>query len=212
MSTLREFIDKNLKTGFIHPSHSPTRAPVFFVKKKNGSLRLCIDYRGLNKITKRNWYPIPLVANLLDALAKAHYYTKLDLHHAYHLVRITDSDKWKTAFQTHWGSFEFQVTPFGLCNAPSTWQQFINKVLADLIDVCIVVYLDDILIYSNNMHDHRKHVCEVLHCLQKHRLFCGPEKCEFHVQTTEYLGFILSPSRLVMDTKKIQTILDWPVP
>ena len=201
---LRKFLDDNLKNGFIRPSRLPAGAPVFFVKKKSGALRLCVDYRGFNTITRKNWYPIPLVSDLLNALAKAHYYTKLDLKHAYHLVRITDGDEWKTAFWTKWGSYEFLMVPFSLCNAPLVWQQFINEVLADLIDVCVVVYLDDILIYSDNLPDHRKHVRDVLRRLRKHRLFCGTEKCEFHVQTMEYLGFILSPSGLTMDEKKVR--------
>ena len=156
-----------------------------------------MDYCGLNTITCKNRYPILLVSDLLDALAKARYYTKLDLKHAYHLVRITDGDEWKTAFRTKWGSYEFLMVPFSLCNAPSVWQQFISEVLADLIDMCVVVYLDDILIYSDNLSDHRKHVCDVLQRLQKHRLFCGTEKCEFHVQTMEYLGFILSQHQAI---------------
>ena len=171
-----------------------------------------MDYRGLNTITRKNRYPIPLISDLLNTPAKARYYTKLDLKHAYHLVRIADGDEWKTAFRTKWGSYEFLVVPFGLCNAPSVWQQFINEVLADLIDVCVVVYLDDILIYSDNLSDHRKHVRDVLRRLRKHRLFCGTEKCEFHVQTVEYLGFILSPSGLTMDEKKVRTITEWPTP
>ena len=205
---LQRFLDDNLKNGFIRPSRSPAGAPIFFVKKKSGALRLCVDYHGLNTSLAR----IPLISDLLNAPVKAPYYTKLDLKHAYHLIHIADGDEWKTAFRTKWGSYEFLMVPFGLCNAPSVWQQFINEVLADLIDVCIVVYLDDILIYSDNLSDHCKHVHDVLRRLHKHCLFCRTEKCKFHIQTVEYLGFILSPSGLTMDEKKVRTITEWLTP
>ncbi len=150
LKALHEFIDDNLCSGFITPSCSPHRAPVLFVKKKTSELRLCIDFCGLNKISKKDRYPLPLISDLLDSARSARIYTKLDLRHAYHLVCIAEGDEWKTAFRTRYSSFEWHVMPFGLTNAPVVFQRFVNDVFADMLDVSIVVYLNDILIYSND--------------------------------------------------------------
>ena len=139
-----------------------------------------MDYRGLNRITKKDRYPLPPLTDLLDAPKKARVFTKIDLRHAYHLVRIADGEEWKTTFRTRYGSFEWLVMPFGLTNAPMAFQRFINNIFSDLLDVCIIVYLDDILIYSEDMTQHRKHVKKVLRCLHKNRLYAAPAKCEFH--------------------------------
>jgi len=210
--TLKQFIDENLTNGFICSTSSPHRAPVLFVKKKDGSLRLCIDFRGLNKITKKDRYPLPLISDLLDSPRKARIYTKIDLRHAYHLVRIAEGDEWKTAFRTRYGAFEWSVMPFGLTNAPAAFQRFMNDVFSDLLDVCVVVYLDDILIYSDNITQHRSHVKEVLKRLQKAGLYAKAEKCEFHSDSVEYLGYVLSPSGLTMSDAKVKTIQEWPEP
>ena len=212
LDTLRDYIEENLRSGFIRPLNSPCGAPVLFIKKKDGSLRLCVDYRGLNKITRKDRYPLPLVLDLLDALRKARIYTKIDLRHAYNLVRIAPGDEWKTAFRTRYGSFEWLVMPFGLSNAPAAFQRFVNEVFADLLDVCVVVYLDDILIYSDNPDEHRAHVREVLRRLRKHHLYARTDKCEFHAESVEYLGYILSREGLTMAESKIKAILDWPEP
>ena len=212
LDTLRDYIEENLRSGFIRPSNSPCGAPVLFVKKKDGSLRLCVDYRGLNKITRKDRYPLPLVSDLLDAPRKARIYTKINLRHAYNLVRIAPGDEWKTAFRTRYGSFEWLVMPFGLSNAPAAFQRFVNEVFADLLDVCVVVYLDDILIYSDNPDEHRAHVREVLRRLRKHHLYARADKCEFHAESVEYLGYILSRDGLTMAESKIKAILDWPEP
>ncbi|KAJ8454533.1 hypothetical protein ONZ45_g19267 [Pleurotus djamor] len=210
--TVKQFIDEHLGMGFIRHTNSPHGAPVLFAKKKDGSLRLCVDYRGLNKITKRDRYPLPLIANLLDAPKKARYYTKIDLRHAYHLVRIREGDEWKTAFRTRYGSFEWLVMPFGLTNAPAAFQRFMNDIFGDLIDKCVIVYLDDILIYSDDLAEHKKMVKEVLRRLRANKLYAKGEKCEFHADTVEYLGYILSPDGLKMAEDKIKTIQDWPEP
>jgi len=180
LSALRTFIDENLNTGFIRPASSSHAAPVLFVKKKDGSLRLCVDFRGLNKITKKDRYPLPLISDLLDSPSRAKIYSKIDLRHAYHLVQIAPGDEWKTAFRTRYGSYEWLVMPFGLTNAPAAFQRFVNTIFTDMLDVCIVVYLDDILIYSEDMESHQQHVREVLCRLRLHGLFAKPEKCEFH--------------------------------
>ena len=212
LNTLREFIDENLSTGFIRPTSSSLAAPVLFVKKKDSSLRLCVNYRGLNKLTRKDRYPLSLISDLLDSPSRAKVYTKINLWHAYHLVRIANGDEWQTAFRTRYGSYEWLVMPFGLTNAPSAFQRFMNTIFADMLDVCVVVYLDDILIYLDNKEDHRKHVWEVLRHLRKHSLYAKPEKCEFHLESMEYLGYCLAPSGLTMAQNKIQTICDWPEP
>ena len=162
LETLRSFIEEHVNLGFIRPSKSPHGAPILFVKKKDGSLRLCVDYHGLNRISKKDRYPLPLLTDLLDAPKKARVFTKIDLRHAYHLVRIADGEEWKTTFRTHYGSFEWLVMPFGLMNAPAAFQRFMNDIFSDLLDVCVIVYLDDILIYSEDMTQHKAHVKEVL--------------------------------------------------
>jgi len=212
LETLRGFINENLRFGFIRPTSSSHAAPVLFVKKKVGSLQLCADYRGLNKISKKDQYPLPLISDLLNSLSQAKVYTKIDLQHAYHLVRIAKGDEWKTAFRTRYGSYEWQVMPFGLTNAPAAFQRFVNSVFANMLNVCIVVYLDIILVYSDNMEDHTEHVREVLQRLCQHKLYTKPEKCEFHSDSVEYLGYFLSPDGLTMSQDKVKTICDWPEP
>ena len=212
LSALQTFIDNNLNTGFIQPTASSHAALVLFIKKKDGSLCLCVDFRGLNKITKKDRYPLPLISNLLDSPSRAKIYSKIDLRHVYHLVQIALGDEWKTTFCMRYGSYKWLVMPFGLTNPPATFQHFVNTIFADMLDVCIMVYLDDILIYSEDMESHQQHVREVLHCLQLHCLFAKPEKCKFHSDSVEYLGYHLSPEGLMMSPDKIQTISDWPEP
>lgn len=212
LDALKTFIDENIRRGFIAPSNSPYAASVLFVKKKSGELRLCVDYRALNKITKKDRYPLPLISELLDSPRRAKVYTKLDLRHAYHLVQIAKGDEWKTAFRTHYGSFEWRVMPFGLTNTPAAFQCFVNDMFADLLDVTVIVYLDDVLIYSDDHESHKEHVREVLRRLRANGLFANPKKCEFNKTTVEYLGYILSPDGLRMSMDKVQTILDWPTP
>ena len=148
----------------------------------------------------------------MDCLHSAHVFTKLDLCGTYNLVRIADSEEWKTAFCTHYGSYEFQVMHYGLMNAPASFQQFMNEVFKDMLDVSVIVYLDDILVYSKNPDDHIKHITEVLECLHTNDLFIKVNKCEFSMDTTNFLGFIVSPDSLKMDDSKIQVICDWPMP
>jgi hypothetical protein len=209
---LREFIDEHVRIGFIRPTNSPHGAPVLFVRKKDGSLRLCVDFRGLNKISKKDRYPLPFISDLLSTAGKARLYTTIDLRHAYHLVRVAEGDEWKTAFRTRYGSFEWLVMPFGLTNAPAAFQRFMNDIFSDLLDVYVTVYLDDILIYSDDPAKHKEHVREVLSRLRKHGLYARPDKCHFSVDSVEYLGFILSKEGLKMDPSKVRTVQDWPEP
>ena len=212
LEVLKEYIDENLSKGHIRHSKSPAGAPVLFVKKKDGSLRLCVDYRGLNAMTVKNRYPLPLPNEILDRLQGAKHFTKIDLCSGYSHVRIDEGDEWKTAFRTRYGHFKYLVMPFGLTNAPATWQRFINEVLADLIDVNVIVYLDDIIIYSDDPASHQEHVHEVLRWLWKNKLFTNAKKCKWNVNTVEYLDYIMSPLGLTMATDKVKTIIDWPTP
>ena len=211
LQTLREFIDEHLANGLICPTHSPSRALVLFIKKKDGSLWLCVDFQGLNKITKKDRYLLPRITDLLDSPRKARFYSKIDLWHAYHLIQIQEGDEWKTAFCTRYGSFEWCVMPFGLTNAPATFQRLMNNVFSDLLDICVLVYLDNILIYSDTLEEHRHHIREVLLQLWNNKLYTRGDKCSFHEDTVEYLGFVLSPNSLSMDPGKVSTILEWPV-
>src|SRR6266436_2862947 len=209
---LREFLEEHTRNGFIHPSKSPWGSPVLFVKKKDGSLHLCVDFHALNRVTEKDHYPLPLISDLLTSPAPARIYSKIDLKHAYHLVCIAEGDEPKTAFRTRYSSYEWRVMPFGLSNVPAAFKRFINEVLRDLMDVCTVGYLDDILIYSDSLEDHRDHIREVLHRLRMAGLYANLKKCKFHTDTVEYLGFILSPKGLQMDPTKVSMIQDWPEP
>ena len=166
----------------------------------------------LNRISKKDHYPLLLISDLLDSSRKAWVYSKIDFCHAYHLVCIANGDEWKTAFRTCYGSFEWSVMPFGLTNAPAAFQRFMNDIFSDLLDVCVVIYLDDILIYSNNMSEHHRHVKEVLKRLRKAGLYAKAEKYKFYSESVEYLGYILSPSDLTMSDDKVKIIQDWPEP
>ena len=180
--------------------------PVLFVKKKDGLLHLYVDFCGLNCISKKNHYLLLLISDLLNLSCKAYVYSKIDLHHAYYLVHIADGNEWKTTFRTCYGLFEWFVIPFDLTNAPMAFQQFINNIFSDLLDVCVIIYLDDILIYLNNMSKYHWYVKEVLKHLCKAGLYTKVEKCEFHSKLVEYLEYILSPSGLIMSNDKVKII------
>ena len=175
-------------------------------------MTLCVDFWGLNKVMKKDCYPFPLITDLLDVPRKAWIYTKTNLQHVYHLVQIAEGNEWKTAFWTHYGSFEWLVMLFGLTNGPVAFQKFMNNIFGDLLDQCIVVYLDNIQIYSNNPEQHMKHVQEVLWQLQKHGLYAQAKKCEWHHNSVAFLGYIMSSEGLTMADDKIHAILDWPEP
>ncbi|XP_054826969.1 uncharacterized protein LOC129324030 [Eublepharis macularius] len=209
---LRDFLTTNLRRGFICPSTSPTSAPVLFVKKKNGELRLCNDYRALNKISIRDRYPLPLIPDLLEQVKGAQIYTKLDLRGAYNLVRIREGDEWKTAFSTRYGQYEYLVMPFGLTNAPAVFQRLMNDIFRDILDQFVIVYLDDILIYSRDASQHTRHVRTVLQRLRQHGLFAKLEKCAFHRPTVEFLGHVLSPHGIRMDPAKVEAVQTWQAP
>ncbi|QRW21225.1 Retrotransposable element Tf2 protein [Rhizoctonia solani] len=209
---LKETIEKQLKARLIQPSKSPMASPILFVKKKNGKLRMCVDYRRLNSMTKKNVYPLPLPQNLIEKLQGAKIFSKFDLKAGYNLVQIKEGDKWKTAFKTKYGLFEYLVMPFGLTNAPAVFQDMMNEIFRDLLDVYVIIYLDNILVFSSNERDHKAHVREVLKRLQDNDLFCNIKKCHFHVKKIDYLGFIISESGIEVDQSKVTDAMDWSTP
>ena len=212
LEAMRAYLEENLARGFIRKSTSPAGAPVLFVKKKDGSLRLCVDYRGLNAVTIKDRTPLPLIKETLDSIKGAQVFTSLDLRGAYNLVRVQEGEEWKTAFRTRYGLFEYCVMPFGLTNAPATFQAMINEVLRPYIDVFCAVYLDDILIYSRRSADHSEHVRTVLRTLQAHNLFVKAEKCKWGVTEVEFLGYVLTPQGARMEESKLDAIREWPRP
>src|SRR6185295_9007764 len=165
--------------GFIRPSVSPFSAPVLFVHKKEGTLCLCVNYRALNKNTVKNWYPFPRIDDLMDQLQGAKVFSKIDLHSGYHQISITSANIHKMAFRTHFGHFEFTVLPFGLTNAPVTFMTLMNNVFHDLLDKFIIIYLDDILVYSKNASEHQDHLRQVFLLLRKYHPFGKLSKCDF---------------------------------
>jgi transposase InsO family protein len=212
LAVLREYLDKALVHGHIRHSVSPAGAPVLFVPKKDGSLRLCVDYRGLNKVTRKNRLALPLISEVLDQLSGARLFTKLDLKDAYHRIRVREGDEWKTAFRTKYGHFEYVVMPFGLANAPATFQAYINKALHGLVDQICVVYLDDIMIYSRTEEEHAEHVRLVLERLRGHQLYANPAKCDFFTDRVDFLGFVVDATGTHMDPERVKAIAEWPIP
>lgn len=209
---MEKYIKDSLAAGLIRPSSSPVGAGFFFVTKKDQTLRPCIDFRGLNNITVKNKYPLPLLSSAFELLHGATVFTKLDLRNAYHLVRIREGDEWKTAFNTPLGHFEYLVLPFGLTNAPAVFQALVNDVLRDFINHFVFVYLDDILIFSKDMSDHISHVRQVLQRLLENKLYVKAEKCHFHTKSTSFLGYIIESGQVRSDPEKIRAVTEWPEP
>ena len=212
LDVLCEYVNEMLAKGFITPSKSLSGAPVLFTNKKDGGLRLCVDYRGLNAITKKNKHPLPLVRTLLDRLAGAKRYTKFDIIAAYNALRIRAGDEWKTAFRCRYGHFEYRVVPFGLVNAPAAFQAYINLALREYTDIFVLAYLDDIVVYSEREEDHTGHVRLVLQKLRQYNLYVKLSKCVFDAKEIEFLGFIVGQFGVSMDPAKLDTIATWPVP
>ncbi len=210
--SMKAYIEEEVTKGFIRPSTSPASAGFFFVKKKDGGLRPCIDYRGLNEITVKFRYPLPLVPSALEQLRQAKYFTKLDLSCAYNFIQIKDGDEWKTAFSTSTGHYEYLVMPFGLSSSPSVFQSFINDVFHDMLNRWVIVYIDNILIYSNSLEEHTQHVRSVLECLIQYQLYAKAEKCKFDRTSTSFLGYIISHEGVAMDESKFRAVLKWPQP
>jgi len=212
LEALRERLKELLGKGFIRPSNSPFGAPILFAKKKDGGLRLCIDYRMLNKNTVKDVTPLPNIAELRDRFLGAKFFTKIDLRDGYYNIRIAEEDIHKTAFQTRYGHFEFTVLPMGLTNAPATFMTMINRIFGDLADKYVVAYLDDILVYSNTYEEHVAHVKEVLKRLKDNRLYAKPSKCDFNKAEVEFCGHLVNAEGIKIHPRNIEVVQNWPVP
>eukprot|EP00253_Pinus_taeda_P015939 PITA_15939 len=205
---LQELLDKE----YIRPSVSPWGAPVLFVKKKDGTLRMCIDYRQLNKLTIKNKYPLPRIDELFDQVKGATVFSKFDLRSGYHQIRIKDEDIAKTAFRMRYGHYEFVVLPFGLTNAPATFMCLMNGIFHPYLDQFVLIFIDDILIYSRTIEEHHEHLRMVLQTLREHQLYAKFSKCDFFKEEIQYLGHVISKDGIVVGPEKIKAIMDWPVP
>jgi hypothetical protein len=210
---LDRFLEENLKKGYIVPSKSPMSSPVFFIKKKDGKLCLIQDYRKLNDISIKNRYPLPLASDIINRLRGARYFTKFDVRWGYNNVRIKEGDEWKAAFATNRGLFEPTVMFFGMTNSPATFQGMMNTIFADLVaEGKVAVYLDDILIFTLDLEEHRRVVREVLKRLRDHDLYLRPEKCDFEKTEVEYLGMVISEGQVRMDPAKVAAVKTWAQP
>ncbi|KAK8557933.1 hypothetical protein V6N12_010156 [Hibiscus sabdariffa] len=202
---LQELQDK----GFIRPSSSPWGAPMLFVKKKDGSMSLCFNYRELNKVTIKNRYPLPRIEDLFDQLKNASLFSKIDLRSGYYQMRVNEEDVPKTAFRTRYGHYEFLVMPFGLSNAPAAFMDLMNRIFKSYLDKFVVVFIDDILIYSQTKEEHAEHLRIVLQTLRDKQLYDKFSKCAFWLNEVIFLGHVISTDGIKVDPKKIQSILDW---
>nr|GEZ62499.1 putative reverse transcriptase domain-containing protein [Tanacetum cinerariifolium] len=205
---LHELSDK----GFIRPSSSPWGDPVLFVKKKDGSFWMCIDYRELNKLTVKNRYPLPRIDDLFDQLQGSSIYSKIDLRSGYHQLRVREEDIPKTAFRTRYDHYKFQVMYFGLTNAPAIFMDLMNRVCKPYLDKFVIVFIDDILIYSKNEQEHREHLKLILALLKKEKLYAKFSKCEFWIPKVQFLGHVIDSRGIHVDHAKIESIKDWASP
>ncbi|GKC78493.1 putative reverse transcriptase domain-containing protein [Tanacetum coccineum] len=212
MKELPDQLQELSNKGFIRPSSSPWGAPVLFVKKKDGSFRMCIDYRELNKLTMKNRYPLPRINDLFDQLQGSSVYSKIDLRSGYHQLRVREEDIPKTEFRTRYGHYEFQVMPFGLTNAPTVFMDLMNWVYKPYLDKFVIFFIDDILIYSRNKKEHKEHLKEILELLKKEELYAKFSKCEFWISKVQFLGHVIDSQGIYVDPAKIKSIKDWASP
>ncbi|GJR50846.1 putative nucleotidyltransferase, ribonuclease H [Tanacetum coccineum] len=212
MKELSEQLQELSDKGFIRPSSSPWGAPVLFVKKKDGSFRMCIDYRELNKLTVKNRYPLPRIDDLFDQLQGSSVYSKIDLRSGYHQLRVREEDIPKMAFRTRYGHYEFQVMPFGLTNAPAVFMDLMNRVCKPYLDKFVIVFIDDIIIYSKNKKEHERNLKAILELLKKEELYAKFSKCEFWIPKVQFLGHVIDSQGIHVDPAKIESIKDWASP
>ena len=201
-----------LSKGYIRPSKSPWGAPVLFVKKKDGSLRLCVDYRGLNKLTIKNKFPLPRVDDIFDHLHGSKIFSKIDLKSGYHQIQIKESNIEKTGFRSRLGYYEYVVMPFGLTNAPATFMTLMNSFFRGHLDKFVIVFMDDILIYSKNVEEHKQHFKQIFEILRTNQLYAKLSKCAFFTSYVEFLGHLISDEGISVDPKKVKVVADWAIP
>jgi hypothetical protein len=209
LKELKEQLQDLLGKGFIWPNASLWGAPVLFVKKKDGSMRLCIDYRELNKVTIRNKYPLPRIDDLFDQLRGSEVFSKIDLRSGYHQLRVKEEDIPKTAFQIRYGHYEFLVMPFGLTNALAVFMDLMNRVFHEYLDSFVIVFIDDILVYSKSQEKHEEHLRIVLQILRDRKLFAKLKKCEFWMDRVVFLGHVISRDGITVDPSKIEAVVNW---
>ncbi|KAF5799660.1 putative nucleotidyltransferase, Ribonuclease H [Helianthus annuus] len=209
---LSKQLQELLEKGFIRPSSSPWGAPVLFVKKKDGTFRMCIDYRELNKVTVKNRYPLPRIDDLFDQLQGSCYYSKIDLRSGYHQLRVREEDVSKTAFRTRYGHYEFLVMPFGLTNAPAVFMDLMNRVCKPYLDKFVIVFIDDILIYSKSQEEHEQHLRLILELLRKEQLYAKFSKCDFWLREVHFLGHVVNKDGIHVDPSKVDSIRNWLAP
>jgi hypothetical protein len=212
LAELKNLLQELLDKGYIRPTSSPWGSPALFVKKKDGSLRICVDYHLLNAVTIKNKYPLPRIDVLFDQLVGAKVFSKIDLRLGYHQIKIRSSDIPKTAFSTRYGLYEFLVMSFGLTNAPAYFLYLMNSVFMNELDKFVVVFIDDILIYSKNEAEHAKHLRIVLQRLRDHKLYAKFSKCEFWLDSVKFLGHTISMDGISVDPRKVQEVMDWKPP
>ncbi|GKA23067.1 putative reverse transcriptase domain-containing protein [Tanacetum coccineum] len=212
MKELADQLQELSEKGFIRPSSSPWGAPVLFVKKKDGTFRMCIDYRELNKLTVKNHYPLPRIDDLFDQLQGSSVYSKIDLRTGYHQLRIREEDIPTTAFRTRYGHYEFQVMLFGLTNAPAVFMDLMNRVCKPYLDKFMIVFIDDILIYSKSKNEHKEHLKTILELLKKEKLYAKFSKCDFWLESVQFLGHVIDSKGVHVDPAKIEAIKNWATP
>src|SRR5262249_16886968 len=212
LAELKRQLQDLLEKGLIRPRVSPWGAPVLFVRKKDGSFRMCVDYRKLNQATVKNRYPLPRIDDLFDQLRSAKVFSKIDLRSGYHQLRIREEDVQKTAFRTRYGHYEFLVMSFGLTNAPAVFMDLMNRVFRPFLDQFVIVFIDGVLVYSPDETSHREHLQVVLETLRTHQLYAKFSKCEFWLDSVPFLGHIISVEGVAVDPSKVQAVLEWKVP
>jgi hypothetical protein len=210
---LQDYLKEMLELGKIYPSKSAAAAPIIFIPKAHGQgLRLCINYQGLNKVTIANQYPLPIMLELQDQVRGAKIFTKIDLKNSYNLIGIKPGDKWKMAFKTRYGLYKYTIMPFELSNTPATFQNMMNHIFQDLLDLGLIVYLDDILIYAETEEEYDQIITEVLKYLAANGLAISQDKCFWTTTRVDFLRYVISNNSIEMAQDKVQCIWDWEHP
>jgi len=207
LGELKKQLEELLEKQFIRPSVSPWGALVLLVKKKDGSMRLCVDYRQLNKVTIKNRYPLPRIDDLMDQLVGGEVFSKIDLRSTYHQIRVKAEDVSKTAFRTRYGHYEYFVMPFGVTNASGVFMEYMNRIFYPYLDQLFVVFIDDILVYSKSEEEHAEHLRIVLQVLKEKKLFSKLSKCEFWLREVSFLGHVISKGGIAVDPSNVDAVI-----